>query len=197
MEKWFSNRGQMIQVLCAVLAVALGVVLNWKQLSSAFDLVQILKVFVYPAAVLIGFRLGKYQKPSNTFDPRPSVDYKFFTPTIKVGSYFDTESNHVLALSRVSVISIENHKVFSQEGPAAIIETAGTVLHFTPGQHARKLSSDRFLIPANARLKTEEHAIFQLNYEKDSLSLTSISVDHINLPAQEVTFAICVMRYRI
>jgi hypothetical protein len=169
--------------------------------SSAFDLIQILRVLIYPAAVLVGFQLGKYFQISSSghessVGGRPPVSYKFFTPTIKVGSYFDTESTQLLGLSRISVISIDSTQAVSQDVPAVLIETAGTVLNFSPGRYTKKVSSNRFFIPANVRMKSEDHAIFQFVYDKDSLSLTSISVDHINLPAQEVTFAICVMQYR-
>ena len=56
--KWFSNRGQMIQVTCAVLAVLIGIAAQWSQLSIAINFGEILKVLLYPVAVVIGFQLG-------------------------------------------------------------------------------------------------------------------------------------------
>ena len=48
----------MIQVTCAVLAVIIGIAAQWSQLSIAINFGEILKVLLYPVAVVIGFQLG-------------------------------------------------------------------------------------------------------------------------------------------
>src|SRR5258708_3407979 len=117
-SQWFSNRGQMIQAICAVLAVLIGIAAQWNQLSVAVNLGEILKVLFYPIAVLIGFQLGKRavrpsaqtaaSSPTTKEFPDiqsmlgPELNYKFLSPAIKVGSYFDVGEE--FALRRVSAV---------------------------------------------------------------------------------------------
>jgi hypothetical protein len=198
--KWFTNRGQVIQVACAVILLIIGIITQWNQLWNAFDLASVLKVLAYPATALLCFQAGKYVQSLSSparqsVKPQPTIKYQFLTPTVQIGSYFDIESEQILGLSRVSVISIANFETGS-EASAALVEVVGTILYLSAGARTKKLNSSRFLIQANSKLKSDEYSVFQFTCQKDSLSLTSISVDHINLPAQEVTFAICIMQYR-
>jgi hypothetical protein len=145
----------MIQVTCAVLAVIIGIAAQWSQLSVAINFGEILKVLLYPVAVLIGFQLGtRALKPTaqvaaaTAAPPPPSMEalpdirsslgpefsYKFSTPIIKVGSYF--EVGQELGLRRVSALSIKTVKAGSEEVPAAEIEVAGHVLDFSAGNGA-------------------------------------------------------------
>jgi hypothetical protein len=200
-NKWFTNRGQVIQVTCAVILLIIGIITQWNQLWNTFDLASVLKVLAYPATALLCFQAGKYVQSlsspaKQSFKPQPTIKYQFLTPTVKIGSYFDTESEQLLGLSRVSVVSIDKLETGSEAVSAALVEVAGTILYLSAGAHTKKLNSNRFLIQANSRLKSDDYSVFQFTCQKDSLSLTSISVDHINLPAQEVTFAICIMQYR-
>jgi hypothetical protein len=215
-SQWFSNRGQMIQVTCAVLAVIIGIAAQWSQLSVAINFGEILKVLLYPVAVLIGFQLGtRALKPTaqvaaaTAAPPLPSMEalpdirsslgpefsYKFSTPIIKVGSYF--EVGQELGLRRVSALSIKTVKAGSEEVPAAEIEVAGHVLDFSAGRRVTAIHHKKALIPAYARaLKDADCSMFEFAYQSNSFSFVAISVDHINVPAQEVTLVICLGNYR-
>jgi hypothetical protein len=216
MSLWFSNRGQMIQVTCAVLAVIIGIAAQWNQLSVAINFGEILKVLLYPVAVLIGFQLGKraLKPPAQAPTPReppsppprealpdlpstlgPDFIYKFSTPVIKVGSYFDVGQE--LGLRRVSVSSVKTVKAGTGDVPAAEIEITGHALDFGVGRTATAIHSKKALIPAYARsLKDADCSMFEFSYQPDAFSFAAISVDHINVPAQEVTLVICLANYR-
>ena len=216
-SQWFSNRGQMIQVTCAVLAVIIGIAAQWSQLSVAVNFGEILKVLLYPVAVLIGFQLGtRALKPTAQAaaaaaaptppPPRealsdirsilgPEFSYKFSTPTIKVGSYF--EVGQELGLRRISVLSIKTAKAGSEEVPSAEIEVAGHVLDFSVGRQVTAVHNRKALIPAYARaMKDVDCSMFEFAYQPNSFSFVAISVDHINVPAQEITLVICLANYR-
>jgi hypothetical protein len=221
-SQWFSNRGQMIQVTCAVLAVIIGIAAQWNQLSVAINFGEILKVLLYPVAVLIGFQLGtRAQKPivqtpiapeqpspapPQPQTPReelpdirsvlgPEFDYKFSSPVIKVGSYF--EVGQELGLRRVSILSIKTVKSGSDDVPAAEIEVAGHMLDFSAGKNVTAIHNKKALIPAYVRsLKDADCSMFGFAYQPTSFSFVAISIDHINVPAQEVTLMICLANYR-
>jgi hypothetical protein len=215
-SQWFSNRGQMIQVTCAVLAVIIGIAAQWNQLSVAINFGEILKVLLYPVAVLVGFQLGTRAlkptagtaaapeapaPPSREAFPDmrsilgPEFNYKFSTPIIKVGSYFDVGQE--LGLRRVSALSIKTVKAGSEEVPAAEIEVAGHVLDFSAGSKVTAIHNKKALIPAYARnLKEADCSMFEFSYQPNAFSFAAISVDHINVPAQEVTLVICLADYR-
>ena len=215
-SQWFSNRGQMIQVTCAVLAVVIGIAAQWSQLSVAINFGEILKVLLYPVAVLVGFQLGtRTLKPmaqtvaAAAASPPPSIEalpdirsilgpefsYKFSTPIIKVGSYF--EVGQELGLRRVSALSIKTVKAGSEEVPVAEIEVAGHVLDFSAGSKVTPIHNKKALIPAYARtMKEADCSMFEFAYQPNSFSFVAISIDHINVPAQEVTLVICLASYR-
>jgi hypothetical protein len=217
--KWFSNRGQMIQVACAVIAVAIGIVVQWNQLSVAINFGEILKVLLYPIVVLIAFRLGisassrpaaqivmpppamvaRSIAPEPMVDPhstlRPEFDYQLSLPVIKVGSYLDV--NQELGLRRISVVSIKTVKTGNDEEPAAEIEVTGYGLDFVAGRRLTEINRKKALIPAYTRdWKDADCSMFDFTYKQNDLSFRAISVDHINVPAQEVTLVICLAKYR-
>jgi hypothetical protein len=215
-SQWFSNRGQMIQVTCAVLAVIIGIAAQWSQLSVAINFGEVLKVLLYPIAVLIGFQLGtRALKPVvqtaavTVASPPPSMEvlpdirsilgpefsYKYLTPLMKVGSYFDVGQE--LGLRRVSALSIKAIKAGNEEVPAAEIEVAGHVLDFSTGSKITPIHNKKALIPAYARtLKDADCSMFEFAYQPNAFSFVAISVDHINVPAQEITLVICLANYR-
>jgi hypothetical protein len=211
--KWFSNRGQMVQVGCAVIAVAIGTVTQWSQISNAVDLELILKIALYPLAAVLLVQLGKHfpvgrldiqtaqpkpipdEQPTSEQNPKSTIEYRFLTPSIKAGAYFDVGQE--FGLRRVSLLSIKSKTLASQEVPVAELEVAGMSIYFTPGHSIEQLGDRKFLIPASQRdTKTESSSIFEFMYSKDSLTLTSVSVDHINVPGQEATVVICSIKYR-
>jgi hypothetical protein len=217
-SQWFSNRGQMIQTSCAVLAVVIGIAAQWSQLSVAINFGEVLKVLLYPVAVVIGFQLGvralkpaapmeaavepspprpqpKDQLPNTRSIIDPEFNYKFLAQIVKVGSYF--EVGQELGLHRISVLSIKTVKDGNDDIPAAEIEVAGHVLDFSPGKSVTAIHRKKALIPSYARpLKDADCSMFQFGYQPTSLSFVAISVDHINVPAQEITLVICLANYR-
>jgi len=125
----------------------------------------------------------------------PEFSYKFSTPIIKVGSYF--EVGQELGLRRVSALSIKTVKAGSEEVPVAEIEVAGHVLDFSAGSKVTPIHNKKALIPAYARtMKEADCSMFEFAYQPNSLSFIAISVDHINVPAQEITLVICLANYR-
>src|ERR1700722_430482 len=105
--RWFANRGQMVQVTCAVIAVGLGIITQWNQISTAIDFGLVIKILLYPLVAVGLVQLGKYFPTRATPTPvgkvtgppiaeppisekqKWNIDYQFLTPTVKVGSYFN------------------------------------------------------------------------------------------------------------
>ena len=102
-----------------------------------------------------------------------------------------------LGLRRVSVLSIKTVKAGSDDVPAAEIEVAGHVLDFSAGRSVTAVHNKRALIPAYVRpLKDADYSMFEFGYQPTTFSFVAISIDHINVPAQEVTLVICLANYR-
>jgi hypothetical protein len=199
-NKWFSNRGQMIQAACAIIAVAIGIFTQRSSLTTSLDIEMVSKILFFPAAAVSLFQLGKYVQRLSTPSASPfpddlPFDYRYLTPTIKVGSYHDLDRK--LDTRRISVISIKEEEVLSSAKSGAEIEVVGTGMYFSGGDQTTKIKDRRFLLPAYARsLKSEDYSMFEFVYQDAYFTLTAISVDHINVPAQEVTLAVCVVSYR-
>jgi hypothetical protein len=198
--------GQMVQIACAVVAIGIGLIMQWSQISSTIDFGLIVKILVYPLAAVVLIELGK-RFPTGSpgighsfrqefkRGPRSNFDYQFLAPTVKIGSYFDLDQP--LGIRRISAVSIHNYQAASREMPTVEIEITGTTLSFSAGSSVTKISDRRFWIPAYSRsIKDGDCSTYLFTYKKDYLSFAAISVDHINVPAQEATLAICFMEYR-
>lgn len=189
-----------MQVACAVIAVGIGVFSQWNQISNAIDVGLVIKILLYPLAAVALVQLGKYFPTSargqeSIWKPKPDFDYRFLAPTLKIGSYFDLDQP--FGIRRISAVSIQNDKSEPQDVPTVEIEVAGTALYFSGGSSVKKISDRRFRIPAySRRLKDVDCSMYLFTYQKDYFSFAAISVDHINVPAQEATLAISLLEYR-
>jgi hypothetical protein len=199
-NKWFSNRGQTIQAACAVIAVGVGFLTQWNNLTLTFDIVMFFKILFFPAAALLLFQLGKYVErrstlPTAALPGKPVFDYQYLTPTIKVGSYHAVGEE--LGMRRITAISIKEEDVLSAQIAGAEIEVTGSGVFFSGGERTTQIKDKRFVLPAHSRaMKSENFSIFEFIYGDSDFSFVALSVDHINIPAQEVTLAVCLMKYR-
>jgi hypothetical protein len=119
-NKWFSNRGQMIQAACAIIAVAIGIFTQRSSLTTSLDIEMVSKILFFPAAAVSLFQLGKYVQRLSTPSASPfpddlPFDYRYLTPTIKVGSYHDLDRK--LDTRRISVISIKKKTCCLRRSP--------------------------------------------------------------------------------
>lgn len=97
----------------------------------------------------------------------------------------------------MTALSIKTSKVGSEEVPVAEIEVAGHVLDFGVGSKVTAIHSKKALIPAFARtMKDANCSMFDFTYQPNNFSFVAISVDHVNVPAQEITLVICLASYR-
>jgi hypothetical protein len=188
----------MIQVICAVIAAGIAVFTQRANLSATIDIETILKILFAPTVAVLLFQLGKYvERRSAAPPPKDPItspfDYQFITSTIKVGSYQDL--NEKIDRRRVSIISIKED-VSPSNPSGAEVEVTGTGVYFSGGNKTTMVSDKRFILPANSRrMKTENFSMFEFVYREDYLTLTAISVDHINIPSQEVTLDVCSVTY--
>lgn len=208
--QWFSNRGQMIQVACAVSALIIGIVTQWSQISVALNLTEIIKVLAYPATVFIVFQIALltakngFSKPTPTTthvgtEPKPlfgpPLIYEFKNATVKVGSFF--EVGEEFGLRRVSVLSLKNLEIYSEEVAAAELEFSGSMLDLSFGKKTQLISNKKALIPSYARsAKDADCSIYQFSYQLDYFTFVAVSVDHINVPEREVSLVVCIARFR-
>ena len=71
--KWFSNRGQMVQVACAVIAAGIGIITQWKNISSTIDVGLVIKIALYPVAAVALVQLGmRLQKARSSAPDQPA-----------------------------------------------------------------------------------------------------------------------------
>jgi len=203
----------MVQVACAVVAVGIGAITQWQQLTTAIDPALIFKIALYPLAAIILVQIGKHypgsratvqssttvpaaiQQPKQPDKSKPASEYTYLSQPVKVGSYI--EVNQEYGLRRVTLMSIQSRTIGSEEVLVAELEATGMAVSFAPGKWVEQITDRRFLVPANSReLKSEGYAFFEFMFGQSSLSMTSVCVDHINQPAQEATIVVGAMRYR-
>src|SRR5882724_2147225 len=163
--KWFSNRGQMVQVACAVIAVGVGIITQWQQLTTAIDPALVFKIALYPLAAIILVQIGKHYPGSRTTvqsstpvpavieQPRPAdkskpaPEYTYLSQLVKVGSYI--EVNQEYGLRRVTLMSIQSRTIGSEEVLVAELEATGMAVSFAAGKWVEQITDRRFLVPVN------------------------------------------------
>jgi hypothetical protein len=191
--KWFSNRGQMIQVACAVIAVGVGIITQWDKLSGFLG---ILGVLAYPVAALILINIGRRltsragpnieaaaAPPAPEIkapdEPKPpKLTYRYETPTLKVGTFYIVDQP--FGVQRLTLVSIKQERIRTRDVLVAEIDVTGSMVDLTGGGDVKQESRKRFFIPADdMRTKRQDSSAFEFMYREGS--------------AQEVGLVICVV----
>jgi hypothetical protein len=205
--KWFSNRGQMVQVGLAVLALVIAIIVALPALAQHQDLLSWLPIILIPAIALGAFSLGKNYAPpvvvpASTTTAEPSAatngslrpvheteeifetEVNVFTPTVKVGSYWN--DGDVPRRIRVTVVSISE-----EEEPRAELNFAmGALAH--GGTQTKRTKVNQFLMrPTSSGFQAEEFCVTCFSFDERHVWFFVVRVDHVNAYAKEVVLSIC------
>jgi hypothetical protein len=208
---WFSNKGQMLQALFAAIACLVGLVVAYYTLveheHSAAPLyfvigtaiVACLLLFVpwrpspsvqpHEDASIAAAALLSPLKPSpGTQTPAINYDSSFKKFTCRLGDAYAEERRGTDRL-KVIVHSIEKNSDkplnFQSDYVAEVEVQKGGLLY--PGEHVKKVSTNRFIIPATSDpFRAEQSAIFSFSFAEKHILFFGLYIEHINPNAKEI-----------
>lgn len=211
--KWFSNLGQLLQLIVAALALltALNAWSAVKQLDF-FALAPVIFYLSFGALLLVIIvRVGKFSGPPDTAvrhgtttpavaPPPPTISsQRSLTPfigtiTILAGDFYDgSHLRREFKITLKDVLTTTVPKTIGEETVDAAdleIGVGGSLVY--GGAETKQVSTNRFICPAvrNAH-DAELRSVFQFVYTRDYFSFLAIRVDHVNLHAKEAVLTIC------
>jgi hypothetical protein len=216
--KWFANRGQIGQLLVATLALIVGVVIAWPQLSPHMNVLQLWPIAIVPLAGLFVFRLGLLSRPT---EPAPSLvsppaatlpvvqPEKSNSPTqtpkpierfgLDDDSLFIEKKTVKLGdywevregISRLKITPVGFKN--DEKGRPYVelkMDTGGSV--FYGGDMAIESGVNRIALPATSSgFQSEECCAYQFSFSDKHVHFIGVRVDHINGFANEVVLELC------
>jgi hypothetical protein len=198
--KWFTNRGQIIQVALTALAFGVAVIVSLPALKEHKELLDWLP-FLFLALTFYGtFQLGRIfpkTSPSSSLSTTnapvasaPDSPYRtsieMWSPTIRAGTFW--EGRLSLRKSRITVI-----KVIDGETPTAELRFEGGVFHGLAGVRTKDFQT--FLLRGRyPGLDQEANSVFSFDFREGLIEMFAARIDHINTHTNEVTFIVCSVR---
>jgi hypothetical protein len=205
--KWFSNRGQIVQVAVAVLALVIAIIVALPALAQHQDLLSWLPIILIPAIALGAFSYGKNyappvvvptltptaEPPAKTTGSLPllreteetfETEVNVYSPTVKVGSYWD--DGDVPRRIRVAVVSISD-----EEEPRAELHFAmGALAH--GGTQTKRTKVNQYLMrPTSSGFQAEEFCVTCFSFDERHVWFFVVRVDHVNAYGKEAVLSIC------
>jgi hypothetical protein len=207
--RWFTNRGQMVQVAVAVLALVVAIIVALPALAQHQDLLSWSPIILIPAIALGAFSYGKNYASPPVVVPvsKPAAEpvainaglapplqteeafeteVNVYSPTLKVGSYWD--DGEVPRRIRVTVVSIA-----AEEGgdPRAELNFAmGAVAH--GGTQTKRTKTNQYLMrQTSSGFQAEEFCVTCFSFDERHVWFFVVRVDHVNAYAKEVVLSIC------
>jgi hypothetical protein len=208
--KWFTNRGQMVQVAVAVLALVVAIIVALPALAQHQDLLSWSPIILIPAIALGAFSYGKnYASPpvvipasKPTAEPAATIkpglaqpqeteeafetEVNVYNPTLKVGSYWD--DGDAPRRIRVTVVSISD-----EEGPKAELNFGmGALAH--GGTQTKRMKVNQYLMrQTSSGFQAEEFCVTCFSFDERHVWFFVVRVDHVNAYAKEVVLSICMV----
>jgi hypothetical protein len=207
--KWFSNRGQMIQVAVGTAALGIAVIVALPALVQHPDLLSWLPVILIPAIGLGAFSYGKnYPSPAASVPTPPSqaspapiqtvanamlhrqteevfeTEVNIYTPTVKLGGFWTDDE--ALRRIRVTVVSIS----VEPEPRVELLFAMGAQAH--GGTQTKRTKVNQYLMrPTNSGFQAEEFCVTCFSFDEKHVWFFAVRVEHINAHAQEVVLSVC------
>jgi hypothetical protein len=206
--RWFTNRGQMVQVAVAVLALVVAIIVALPALAQHPDLLSWSPIILIPAIALGAFSYGKnYASPpvvpvsTPAAEPVPmsaglalpheteeafETEVNVYGPTLKVGSYWD--DGEVPRRIRVAVVSITDEE--GGEPRAELNFAMGALAH--GGTQTKRTKTNQFLMrQTSSGFQAEEFCVTCFSFDERHIWFFVVRVDHVNAYAKEVVLSIC------
>jgi hypothetical protein len=203
MTDWFSNRGQMIQVSCAVIAVFVALMV-W--LAVPPDRLLFLAPVVAP--IVIGISIGwigslavrnAVKRPAPTEAPKPPAPdnkprlrYEIQNRTCALGARDQFKigfATYVFVLH-----AIETRKQGRHDTLMCDLESVEGIGSSIGGPDTEKITSTRYWLPATTSSKKHGEAL--LHFDRPSgtdMEVILVTVDHINAHAKTIDYTVCVI----
>jgi hypothetical protein len=207
--KWFTNRGQIIQVAIAVVALGVATVVALPALAQHPNLLTWLPVILIPAIALGAFSYGKNYAAPTPSPPTPPdkataspasvqtvanailqrqaeevfvTEVNIYTPTLKMGDFWNDDARRV----RVAAVSILDE-------PEPKVELAfGSGGLFHGGTQTKRTKTNQYLMKrADSAFQAEEFCVTAFSFDEKHVWFFAARVDHINIYAKEVVLSIC------
>lgn len=195
--KWFTNRGQIGQLIVATLALVVGVIIAWPQLSPHMNLFQLWPIIVAPLTTFAVFQAGRKSSTtsltpaSTTLADEINNDVyrttvEVFEPQIRVGSFWEAGG------IRITAAAIQKGTFSDVESPGVrLVLRGGSEGQFTSGRETKRLDYNEFLVPLSSTgVEAEKTSVFSFGSLTGYIYLTIIRVEHINESGQEVSLSI-------
>lgn len=209
--KWFSNRGQLIQVAVAIIALGIATVVALPALAQHPDLLTWLPVILIPAIALGAFSYGKnYSVPTPSEPTLPQktdaspasiqkvaasilerkteevfeTDVKIYTPTLKIGDFWTDEDTP--RRIRVTAVSFSDEP----EPRVELLFGMGAIAH--GGTQTKRTKVNQYLMKStDSGFQAEEFCVTCFSFDEKHVWFFAVRVDHINIYAKEVVLSIC------
>jgi hypothetical protein len=192
MSSWFSNRGQIVQVVVAITAAVIGLLAAVRQDYIKVEF-AIALVFLAILALWLLFRRfeGQIAKVMGSVEPTHSQTLsllpekftaKWSQETIKLRKgerWTDQDKKNEIRLLDVRS---------SPEGRAAVISTRAELNYFCAGVNVERLGSD-FVLPETS-FHDQASIIVSYTVANTFLLCFSVRAEHVNPHANEVEFVI-------
>jgi hypothetical protein len=208
--KWFANRGQIGQLVVAILGLLLALLIAWPQLGPHMDLVSLWPLVAVPLAALITFRLGRLSKsieltpqlpvarsaaePPERNQPIrnfPEMAERFALDddsifiekkTVKLGDYWEIREG----MSRLKITPVDFKEGDRGEPYVELkIDTGGSM--FYGGDGTIKPGVNQVALPeTSSGFQAEPSCAYQFSFSEKHVHFGAIRVDHINKFANEV-----------
>lgn len=188
--KWFTNRGQVIQVALTALALVLAVVVQLPYLRQHTELWDL-----FPYLLLALFIFGVFQsgrmfgavasagKLAIEERSRPSVQW--WSPTIRIGDYWHQE----LGLRDLRITLV---RIIPEEPPVAELHFDGGIFHsFRPRPTDDHSGFNTYRLTASrSSVDVEKKSVFAFDLDESMIRFTAIRVDHLNPHTNEVKLCV-------
>lgn len=206
--RWFNNRGQMVQVAVAVLALVVAIIVALPALAQHQDLLSWSPIILIPAIALGAFSYGKNYAsspvvpaskpaaepvainaglaPTHETEEAFETEVNVYSPTLKVGSYWD--DGEVPRRIRVTVVSIEAEE--GGELRAELNFAMGALAH--GGTQTKRTKTNQYLMrQTSSGFQAEEFCVTCFSFDERHVWFFVVRVDHVNVYAKEVVLSIC------
>ncbi len=195
--KYFSNQGQIAQLVVAVLALVVGIVIAWPQLNAHMNLLQLWPIVVVPLAAFLIFQAGRMfgasaalssAKSAAENDDVYNATVDVLDVTIKVGSVWNA---YDLRITAASLQKFKQSKGEECEGVHLVVKGGLAGGQFVGGEKTKRLDYNEFLVPVSSwSVNSEKSCLFSFGTLPGHVYVSIIRVDHINEPGQEISLSV-------
>lgn len=189
--KWFTNRGQIIQVILTGTALAVAVVVSLPSLKEHKELLDWLP-FLFLTLTFYGiFQLGRLFPKSSlstsiSANSSYSTSIETWSPTVRAGDFWEGKLS--FQKPRITVV-----RVIDGATPTAEIRLEGGVFHGLAGVATNDFQTFR-LSGRYLAMEQEKNSAFSFAFREGLIEMFAARIDHINTHTNEVTFIVSSIR---